>query len=188
MTKENKGVTLIALIITIIVIIILSIISINMIIGDNGILQKAKMAKSDTDLSKSEEESKLNQTNDLMENYMTSRGTSTGITQEESSLNLVDPSAWSVVYNKVIRTGNQCTVMFGGTYNANFNYTSIKIANLPFLPKYMITDAGAVSSIDVHQIKNMLYVYLGTNGQLNVADWGGTSGKTIVINTTYICQ
>lgn len=41
MYKENKGITLIALIISIIIIFILSVISINLIIGNNGIIDKS---------------------------------------------------------------------------------------------------------------------------------------------------
>lgn len=45
MLKENKGITLIALVITIIVLLILAGVSIAMIVGDNGILTKAGDAK-----------------------------------------------------------------------------------------------------------------------------------------------
>jgi len=44
MKKEN-GITLIALVITIIVLIILAGVSINLVLGDNGIITKAKWAK-----------------------------------------------------------------------------------------------------------------------------------------------
>jgi len=43
--KESKGITLIALVVTIIVLIILAGISINLILGDNGIITKAKEAR-----------------------------------------------------------------------------------------------------------------------------------------------
>jgi len=43
--KESKGITLIALVVTIIVLIILAGISINLILGDNGIITKAKETK-----------------------------------------------------------------------------------------------------------------------------------------------
>lgn len=43
--KRNKGITLIALIITIIVLLILAGISIATLTGDNGILEKAQIAK-----------------------------------------------------------------------------------------------------------------------------------------------
>jgi len=43
--KENKGITLIALVVTIIVLIILAGVSISLVLGDNGIITKAKQAK-----------------------------------------------------------------------------------------------------------------------------------------------
>lgn len=54
---ENKrGITLIALVVTIIVLIILAGVSINLVLGDNGIITKAKTAKKDTDETQIEEE------------------------------------------------------------------------------------------------------------------------------------
>ena len=48
MLKNNKGITLIALVITIIVLLILAGISIAMLTGNNGLLTKANDAKKDT--------------------------------------------------------------------------------------------------------------------------------------------
>ena len=43
--SENKGITLIALVITIIVLIILAGVSISLVLGENGLLNKAQDAK-----------------------------------------------------------------------------------------------------------------------------------------------
>ncbi|MFR5190657.1 MAG: prepilin-type N-terminal cleavage/methylation domain-containing protein, partial [Clostridia bacterium] len=43
--KKEKGVTLVALVITMIILIILAGISINTLVGDDGIITKAKQAK-----------------------------------------------------------------------------------------------------------------------------------------------
>ena len=43
--KQNRAITLIALVITIILLIILASVSISMIVGENGIIQKAREAK-----------------------------------------------------------------------------------------------------------------------------------------------
>lgn len=53
--KENKGITLIALVVTIIVLLILAGISINMLTGQNGILKQASTAKEMTDNANTEE-------------------------------------------------------------------------------------------------------------------------------------
>ena len=59
--KNQKGVTLVALVVTIILLIILAGISINLILGDNGIITIAKKAKENTELAKVEEEKQLNE-------------------------------------------------------------------------------------------------------------------------------
>jgi len=43
--KENKGITLIALVVTIVVLIILAVISVNAVLGENGIIRRAEQAK-----------------------------------------------------------------------------------------------------------------------------------------------
>ena len=57
--KTQKGITLIALVITIIVLIILAGITISMLIGENGIIERAKEAKQNTQIAQKEEEENL---------------------------------------------------------------------------------------------------------------------------------
>ena len=59
--KNNKGITLIALVITIIVLLILAGVSIAMLTGENGILTQAQRAKSETNDAQSKEETILGQ-------------------------------------------------------------------------------------------------------------------------------
>ena len=59
--RNQRGVTLVALVVTIIVLIILAGISINLILGDNGIITIAKRAKENTELARIEEEKELNE-------------------------------------------------------------------------------------------------------------------------------
>ena len=66
--KCNKGITLIALVVTIIVLIILAGVSISLVLGDNGIITKAKEAKENTEIAKVEEETQLNETVEYLEN------------------------------------------------------------------------------------------------------------------------
>ena len=49
--KENKGITLIALVITIIILLILAGVGIAMLTGDNGLFKRAKEAKEKTEIS-----------------------------------------------------------------------------------------------------------------------------------------
>ena len=55
-TKEMKGITLIALVITIVVLMILAGVSINTVLGDDGIIKKAKEAAEATRRASAEEE------------------------------------------------------------------------------------------------------------------------------------
>ena len=70
--KENKGITLIALVVTVIVLIILAGVSINMLVGENGIINMAQRAKNETEQAKKEEEQAL--ASAFERNYVTYNG------------------------------------------------------------------------------------------------------------------
>ena len=57
--KKCKGITLVAVVITIIILIILAGISISLVLGQNGILERAKIAKKEYENSKENENSDL---------------------------------------------------------------------------------------------------------------------------------
>ena len=59
--KKQSGITLISLVVTIIVLIILAGISINLILGQDGIINKAKEAKQNMELAQVEEQEQLNE-------------------------------------------------------------------------------------------------------------------------------
>ena len=84
--KNNKGITLVALVVTIIVLIILAGISINLILGDNGIITIAKKAKENTELAKVEEETELNELYAQLEN----NGGTSGGTNYDAIAKLTD--------------------------------------------------------------------------------------------------
>ena len=65
MKKENKGITLIALVITIIVLLILAGVTIATLTGENGILSRATDAREQTELADEEEKVKLSATGAL---------------------------------------------------------------------------------------------------------------------------
>lgn len=65
--KEEKGITLVALVVTIIVLIILAGVSINLVLGENGIIAKAKLAKTESEKAKINEEELLNSAVDYIE-------------------------------------------------------------------------------------------------------------------------
>lgn len=54
-TKETKGITLVALVITIVILLILAGVSLNLVLGENGIITKAKLAKQMSEVSSEKE-------------------------------------------------------------------------------------------------------------------------------------
>ena len=64
--KGKNGITLIALVITIIILLILAGVSIAMLTGNNGILTQAKLAKENTQAAKEDEENKLANNNNYI--------------------------------------------------------------------------------------------------------------------------
>ena len=64
--KEEKGITLIALVITIIILLILAAVSIATLTGENGILTKVNKAKEETETASEEEQRELAQINATM--------------------------------------------------------------------------------------------------------------------------
>ena len=59
--RKQRGITLIALVVTIIILIILAGVSINLVLGENGIVNKAQKAKENMELAQIEEEKELNE-------------------------------------------------------------------------------------------------------------------------------
>ena len=83
--KKQKGITLIALVVTVIVLIILAGVSISLVLGENGIVNKAKKAKENTELAKTEEETMLNDLAKQIE-----EGTSGGTTNPPETIKTVE--------------------------------------------------------------------------------------------------
>ena len=77
-TKENKGITLVALTVTIIVLIILSGVSAAMLVGENGLITRTRESKFKTELSGLKEEleefklSKMIENKNFQESSLTS--------------------------------------------------------------------------------------------------------------------
>ena len=68
--KEYYGITIVALSITIIILIILSTVTINAVLGDNGLIEQAKITKNITEKSIEDEAEKLNKLSQEYANLM----------------------------------------------------------------------------------------------------------------------
>ncbi len=76
--QENKGITLIALVVTIVVLIILATVSINAVLGQNGIIKKAKQAKESYEKSVKAEDTAMQKLLNEMAQYDTDNSGSDG--------------------------------------------------------------------------------------------------------------
>ena len=72
-TKETKGITLVALVITIVILLILAGVGLNMVLGENGIITKAKLAKQMSEVSNEKEAIQLDVTLARMEEALDSK-------------------------------------------------------------------------------------------------------------------
>ena len=84
--QENKGITLIALVVTIVVLIILATISINAVLGQNGIIGKAKQAKESYEKSVKAEDTAMQELLNEMAQY--NEGKPTGNIDPETGWDL----------------------------------------------------------------------------------------------------
>ena len=105
--KENKGITLIAIVITIIVLLILAGVSIAMLTGENGILTQAQRAANETENAAQNEAAILDEYNEYLNNVTgggstgggdTGEGTLGTVTGDETSNTTVEDS----LGNKVV--------------------------------------------------------------------------------------
>ena len=78
MKKETNGITLIALVVTIVVLLILAGVSINMVLGENGIVTKAKDARDKTKQAKQNDLASMDQVVKDMDDILNDNGTSGG--------------------------------------------------------------------------------------------------------------
>lgn len=109
--SKKNGITIIALIITIILLIILAGIGISMLLGDNGILNKAKMAKENSENSNKVEIDKISKYNDILDSYVT---TSRASLDENAVKNLIQEE---ISWKYLGTTTGTAAIALPSTYN-----------------------------------------------------------------------
>ena len=67
--KENRAITLIALVVTVIVLLVLASVSISMLAGQNGVLTRAADAKIKTDEAEKKENERMEEYDDTINQY-----------------------------------------------------------------------------------------------------------------------
>ena len=86
-TTSNSAVTLIALIITIIILLILASVTLNMLMGENGIIKKAQIAKEKAEISEEIEKNNINE----VENYLNSYNATNSREHESTIIETTTP-------------------------------------------------------------------------------------------------
>lgn len=109
--KKDLAITLISLIVTIIILLIIATISIQFLLGENGILNKAKIASNEYSKAQEQENVKISNTVDIIDQYTTSTS------RASTSVNM--SSLHSPIFN--ISYSSSSTILNAGTkYIADF--------------------------------------------------------------------
>lgn len=85
-TKNNNGITLIALVVTIIILIILATVTLKVVLGEGSLIQRAQQAKDLTEQAKLEEQQGLNSLMSKMANLM----------EEDQNITATVPENWDM--------------------------------------------------------------------------------------------
>ena len=113
--KQEKGITLIALVVTIVVLIILATVSILAVFGDNGIIARAQTAKDTHEKGKADETNTLDDYASYIGNYLDGKGGSSGggsdtPTNPTAGTTVTKPGTWTSSQVTPIADGNGGTV------------------------------------------------------------------------------
>ena len=144
----NSAITLIALIVTIIVLLILSGITLNIVLGDNGIISKAQIAKQKTNQSQQDEEKRLKE----LQNKITNGSNREEVTLTVDEINqLIDSKKQKIdilyqsdVYNQTMDLSNKVTDYDYLVVFANASHKNNSVSK---------TMGGTSTVIDASQIK-----------------------------------
>ena len=198
-TKETMGITIISLVITIIILLILSGVTISIIVGENGILTKARLAKQMSEVSSEKEAIQLDVTLANMENILdTSNKYYLGIPLYDKTLE--NGNEWNIIVE------NESQTIYGTGWNyieketeiANYGKTQYgwlvnyesgelkefeenKYTQLKYGNKLAVID-GLIFNLDSSIIENSnkenIQQTLGSNVELVNFDWNENSGLT----------
>lgn len=149
--KNNKGITLIALVVTIIVLLILAGVSIAMLTGQNGILNKAGEARDSSAAGTLDEAAKIAVGNILTTNLKWPYGTATttdGVTSYSFGANEVS-NAQTAIETEIKNTNSNITIATSGAWEqVSGSTTKYKLtATVDGKPQTVVIDlaTGAVS-------------------------------------------
>lgn len=133
MLKENKGVTLVALVITIIVLLILAGVTLSMVMGDSGIFSKANKASTETTISSAKDAVRLATLEAVTDQYTDNGSIGTAITSEAEAIKAVNAKlqdGYKIQDGKIMQgtTDTKVSVTFtiGSNHSVTPNFTVAK--------------------------------------------------------------
>lgn len=139
--KQNKAITLVALVVTIIVLLILAGVSINMVFGENGIFSKTQIASEKYKQAQDEEQAMINEvTNYITDEYMTGARKDVTITMTEEELE-----------NKINEAVESALVSLNTNNKHNYSTTEHEVGTwIDQLPVYerVLELSGSYSGMD----------------------------------------
>ncbi len=116
MLKENKGITLVALIITIIVMLILAGVSISLVLGQNGVLTQAQNSKKSTQAAAVNDGISMGSADAISTYYATGTGNATVMTTNKQVLEFITNNISSLDNGSVLTLGSSTATLSSGTW------------------------------------------------------------------------
>ena len=166
--KQEKGITLIALVVTIVVLLILAGVSVNALFGNNGIIEKAKEAQNKMDKATENDQKEINELTNWLDNQV--NGTTGGGTTGEDDNPSTTPKISRLIGTVVDKNtkaedayGNKITIPKGfkvlakgtSTESASYTYSG---NNIPAVQDGIViengTDGNQFVWVPVGTIKN----------------------------------
>ena len=175
--QENKGITLIALVVTIVVLIILATVSINAVLGQNGIIKKAKQAKE----MYSNSIAKDNEEMDTLLNEMAQYNE--GSSSDDGKVTL--PDGWNGDKVNPVKSEDNIVVPVPKGYTAS-TVTGEKSVSSGFVIKEG-SNGGATSGINEFvwvPVSNISDIYDEANNAGQLWDFRGTTSTKDTYPTT----
>ena len=183
--RKNKGITLVALVVTIVVLLILAGVSINLVLGNNGIIAKAKDAETKSAEASQNDLKGMNGLVSEMEGALTGNGNNGGETQipeitigEAKVVANSDGTGTAITDAASVYLGNTLYITFSHSITGG---TTTVDKTIPYAVTkngtYTFTVTGTVNgksytknvSVTVNQFKDV-YEYMQTNTKVTYSD------------------
>ena len=183
--RNENGITLVALVVTIIVLILLAGVSINLVIGNNGIMQKASKAKKDMEQAAKEEQEILSALEEKLDSLNAANAPVllTGMTPIKFTMPTEDKMGETV----------ETTEDDGGWYSYGITSETKKWANAKtedgsmwvWIPRFAYRVDKEKQVIDVVFLQGTTDNYFDENGELQTAKRQKSVDETIDATTGY---